>query len=125
MKAEPAKKIADQTLEQLADALAHGKGEAFTRYLAMLAKFHKYSFGNVLMILSQKPDATHVAGFHIWRQIGRFLKKGEKGIVIIAPMLIRKRDEQDTDDAEESSPVLRFRGVYVVDVSSRFSTSVH
>ncbi|HMQ17094.1 MAG TPA: ArdC-like ssDNA-binding domain-containing protein, partial [Phycisphaerae bacterium] len=73
MKAEQAKKIADQALEQLADALAHGKSEALTRYLAMLAKFHKYSFGNVLMILSQKPDATHVAGFHTWRQMGRFV----------------------------------------------------
>ena len=117
MKAEQAKKIADQALEQLADALAHGKSEALTRYLAMLAKFHKYSFGNVLMILSQKPDATHVAGFHTWRQMGRFVKKGEKGIVIIAPMLIRKRDERDSDGAEEAKPVLRFRGVYVFDVS--------
>lgn len=117
MKAEQAKKIADQALEQLADALAKGKSEALTRYLAMLAKFHKYSFGNVLMILSQRPYATHVAGFHTWRQMGRFVKKGEKGIVIIAPMLIRKRDEREGDGAEESKPVLRFRGVYVFDVS--------
>src|SRR5690606_16196303 len=117
MKAEQAKKIADQALEQLADALAKGKSEALTRYLAMLAKFHKYSFGNVLLTHSQPPDATHVAGFHTWRQMGRFVRKGEKGIVIIAPMLIRKRDEPDSDGAEASKPVLRFRGVYVFDVS--------
>ena len=114
---QQAKKIADQALEQLADALAHGKSEALTRYLAMLAKFHRYSFGNVLMILSQRPDATHVAGFQTWRQMGRFVRKGEKGIVIIAPMLIRKRDEQADAGTDEAKPILRFRGVYVFDVS--------
>ncbi|GMU34736.1 MAG: hypothetical protein AMXMBFR20_26080 [Planctomycetia bacterium] len=60
MKAEQAKKVADQALEQLAEALAKGRSEELTRYLSMLAKFHKYSFGNVMLILSQKPDATMV-----------------------------------------------------------------
>lgn len=117
MKAEQAKKIADQALEQLAEALKNGRSEELTRYLAMLARFHKYSFGNVMLILSQMPDATHVAGFHTWRQVGRFVKKGEKGIVIIAPMVLRRQDEQAGNGAEEPKPVLRFRGVYVFDVS--------
>lgn len=116
MKAEQAKKIADQALEELSRALHEGKSEALTRYLAMLARFHKYSFGNVMLILSQMPTATHVAGFHTWRQMGRFVKKGEKGIVIIAPMTFRKQaDEASKDD--ESETILRFRGVYVFDVS--------
>ncbi len=119
MKAEQAKKIADQALEQLADALTHGKSESLTRYLAMLAKFHKYSFGNVLMILSQNPDATHVAGFHTWRQMGRFVRKGEKGILIIAPMTIKPKESPDEsrDPGEADRPILRFRGVHVFDVS--------
>lgn len=116
MKAEQAKKVADQALEQLAEALKSGRSEELTRYLAMLARFHKYSFGNVMLILSQMPDATHVAGFNTWKQLGRFVKKGEKGIVIIAPMLIRKQDE-DAKDSEQPQSVLRFRGVYVFDVS--------
>jgi antirestriction protein ArdC len=115
MKAEKAKKIADQALQQLADALTRGKSEALTQYLAMLGRFHRYSFGNVLLILSQKPDATHVAGFSTWKQIGRFVKKGEKGIVIIATMTIRPREEDTL--LENSKPILRFRGVHVFDVS--------
>ena len=116
MKAEHAKKIADQALSDLAEALTQGKSESLTRYLSMLAKFHKYSFGNVMLILSQMPDATHVAGFHTWRQMGRFVKKGEKGIVIIAPMTIRKESD-DAKDGEQPESILRFRGVYVFDVS--------
>lgn len=116
MKAEQAKKIADQALEQLAHALEQGRSEELIRYLAMLARFHKYSFGNVMLILAQKPDATQVAGFNAWRQMSRFVKKGEKGIVVIAPMMIRKQDEQ-AKDGDKPESILRFRGVYVFDVS--------
>ncbi|MCA9281063.1 MAG: DUF1738 domain-containing protein [Phycisphaeraceae bacterium] len=114
MKAEQAKKIADRALEQLAAALESGRSEELTRYLSMLAKFHRYSVGNVLLILSQMPDATHVAGFNTWRKMGRFVKKGEKGIVIIAPMVMRQKDES-ADDRDR--PIIRFRAVYVFDVS--------
>lgn len=121
MKAEEAKKIADQALQDLTDALKNGKSERLTQYLAMLARFHRYSFGNVLLILSQKPDATHVAGFSTWKQMGRFVKKGEKGIVIIAPMSIRPTPGNDqseaTPEGEQAKPILRFRGVHVFDVS--------
>jgi hypothetical protein len=61
MKAAQAKKIADRALRQLAEALKQGKSAELTRYLAMLARYHGYSFGDVLMILSQWIDATHVA----------------------------------------------------------------
>lgn len=64
MKSEEAKKIADNALEQLSAALKAGKSEQLTRYLSMLARLHRYSFGNVLMIADQRPDATHVAGFN-------------------------------------------------------------
>ena len=119
MKAEEAKKIADQALQNLTEALKSGKSERLTQYLAMLAKFHRYSFGNVLLILSQKPDATHVAGYGTWKQMCRFFKKGEKDIVIIAPMSIRPKENQaeGSEPAERAKPILRFRGVYVFDVS--------
>lgn len=119
MKAEQAKKVADQALEQLSQALAAGRSEELARYLSMLAKFHKYSFGNVMLILSQNPDATQVAGFNTWKQVGRYVRQGEKGIVIIAPMVFRKRDAEPAagESAERDETVLRFRGVYVFDVS--------
>ncbi|OWY73119.1 hypothetical protein B7486_01870 [cyanobacterium TDX16] len=119
MKAEQAKKVADQALEQLSQALAAGRSEELTRYLSMLAKFHKYSFGNVMLILSQMPDATHVAGFNTWKQVGRYVRQGEKGIVIIAPMAFRKHNAEPAagESAERDETVLRFRGVYVFDVS--------
>lgn len=116
MKAEEAKKIADTALEQLSHALQQGKSEALTTYLAMMARFHRYSFGNVLLIAMQRPEATHVAGFTTWKQMNRFVKKGEKGIVIIAPMTIRSREEELRDD-KPSKPILRFRGVHVFDIS--------
>jgi len=114
MKAEHAKKIADQALEQLADSLAKGKSKDLTRYLSMLARFHTYSFGNVLLILSQRPDATHIAGFAAWKKLGRFVTKGEKGIVIIAPMIFRDKEHESKDNEQ---PIVRFRGVHVFDIS--------
>lgn len=118
MKAEEARKIADNALAELNDALSRGKSEQLVKYLGMLARFHRYSFGNVLLILSQKSDATHVAGFHTWKQLGRFVKKGEKGIVILAPMVIRPKTDGITEETGEGEKrILRFRAVYVFDVS--------
>lgn len=119
MKAEQARKLADQALAQLAEALKNGRSEDLTRYLATMARFHQYSFGNVMLILLQKPDATRVAGFATWKRLGRYVRKGEKGIVIIAPMKIRPKDDRfDAQaEAERRGPILRFRGVYVFDVS--------
>lgn len=115
MKAEQARKMADQALEDLAAALKAGKSKALTRYLDMLSRFHRYSFGNVMLILAQKPDATHVAGFNTWKTMGRWVKPGEKGIGIIAPMVLKNRD-QDAK-GEDGKPVLRFRAVHVFDAA--------
>jgi hypothetical protein len=125
--ADNARKIADTALDQLAAALKEGRSEKLKNYLAVMARFHRYSFGNILMILFQMPSATHVAGFHSWKQLGRYVKKGEHGIVILAPMLLRDRSKQNTDGEEQNEGqeqqtatprrVLRFRGVFVFDVS--------
>lgn len=115
MTAEEAKKLADNALDTLAAALSAGKSESLTAYLAAMSRFHAYSWGNVMLIVSQKPDATHVAGFQTWKSLGRFVKKGEKGIVIIAPMLIRAKEVAAGSDEERK--ILRFKAVYVFDVS--------
>jgi antirestriction protein ArdC len=116
MKAEEARKMTDEALAKLAEALEQGKSEALTRYLSVMARFHRYSFGNIMLILAQSPDATHVAGFNTWKSIGRWVKKGEKGITIIAPMILKKRDADESRD-EQNKPIVRFKAVHVFDVS--------
>lgn len=68
------------------------------------------------MIVIQAPHATHVAGFRTWKKLGRFVRKGEKGIVIIAPMVSRKKAEDSSKDQDDPS-VRGFRGVHVFDIS--------
>jgi hypothetical protein len=72
---------------------------------------------------SQKPDATNVAGLRTWNSLGRFVKRGEKGILILAPMIGRKKADraaEATEDAKQSQPQLYgFRAVYVFDRLSR------
>ena len=65
--------------------------EKWKDYLTLQTLFHDYSFRNILLIHTQNPGATAVAGFHTWRKMGRFVKKGEKGIAILAPMMFGKR----------------------------------
>ena len=120
-KAEQARQITERSLEELSNQLAAGNSATLDAYLRALGRFHRYSFGNVMLIMFQKPDATHVAGFHTWRTMGRSVKKGEKGIAIFAPMMLKPRepDRQQALRADEQSaaPQLRFRVVYVFDAS--------
>ena len=69
------------------------------------------------MIARQRPDATRVAGFHAWHKLGRFVRKGEKGIAILAPIVGRK--EADVAD-RDSKTVVRFRAAYVFDGPDRW-----
>jgi hypothetical protein len=72
--------------DKLQDAVAEiASGDDWKRMLKVASKFHRYSFNNHLMIFLQRPDATVVAGFNPWKSLGRFVKKGEKGIAIFAP----------------------------------------
>ncbi len=63
--------------------------KVLSQYLGAMAKFHTYSFGNVVLIARQKPSATNVAGVRTWNSLGRFVRRGEKGILILAPMVGR------------------------------------
>ena len=65
-----------------------------------MARFHRYSLHNVCLIMAQRPTATRVAGFHAWRTLGRFVRKGEKGIAILAPIVSRRREETDDDESQ-------------------------
>jgi len=111
-----------QAVEFLIQQLEAGHSEMLAAYLGAMAQFHRYSFGNILQIARQRPDATRVAGLYAWNQLGRRVKKGEKGIQILAPMMGRKLNKPEQNDEEQtaqnSKPVLvGFRNVYVFDIS--------
>jgi hypothetical protein len=121
-KDNPTQIIIKQAVDYLIQQLEAGKSETLSAYLAAMARFHNYSFGNILAIARQRPAATRVAGFGTWKEMGRFVKRGEKGIQILAPMIgyRRKKDdaEQDRDASAKPQPMLiGFRGVYVFDVA--------
>jgi len=121
MNHEEAKQVADQALASLAQELAAGRSQRLVEYLDVLGRFHHYSFGNALLIAFQKPDATHVAGFHAWKKFDRYVKKGEKGIVILAPLVYKRKvkdDEPPNDEKPREVTHLKgFKAVYVFDVS--------
>jgi hypothetical protein len=114
------RKIAEDALNRLAAELEAGRSDTLKKYLAAMGRFHHYSWGNVLLISSQRPDATHVAGFHRWHDLGRSVKKGEKGIMILAPVVVKQKDAVPSLEPVRSEDLLRlagFRTAYVFDLS--------
>jgi hypothetical protein len=118
---QTAKEIIAANVKELIAQLEAGHSNALTAYLDAMSRFHNYSFGNVLEIARQRPDATRVAGLYAWNQLGRKVKKGEKGIRILAPIIgiRRKADkEAEKDPSYQNKAVLvGFRNAYVFDVS--------
>ena len=99
MNRDEALKQSDDALKELAQSLSQGMSDKLMNYLAAMARFHQYSFGNCMLIYMQKPDASHIAGFGKWREFNRFVRKGEKGIAILAPMIgKRKKDSKPTTE---------------------------
>lgn len=117
MKVEQAKQVASKAIEQLTQALEKGHSETLREYLAAIGRFHRYSLRNVMLIASQKPTATYVAGFHTWHKLGRFVKKGETGILILAPIVRAKNQSTEQNEMDESSTPIGFRAAYVFDIS--------
>ena len=117
MKVEKAKQIVSKAIEELSQALERGHSETLRNYLAAIGRFHRYSLRNVMLIASQNPTATHVAGFHTWHKLGRFVKKGEKGILILAPIVRAKSQSAEQAETDESSTAVGFRVTYVFDIS--------
>lgn len=112
-----ASQLVTAALDQLSAALAAGHSVALSAFLKTMARFHRYSWGNQLLIHSQRPDATRVAGFRAWLALGRAVRRGEKGIAILAP-LVRKNLVVDADEREDTDRrIVGFRTAYVFDVS--------
>ena len=118
---QTAKAVIAANVQALIEQLEQGHSEALTAYLTAMGRFHTYSFGNILEIARQKPDATRVAGLYAWNQLGRKVKKGERGIRILAPMIgiRRKKDEEAERDlrTQNQAVLVGFRAAYVFDLS--------
>jgi antirestriction protein ArdC len=117
MKVEHAKQIASKAIEQLSQALEAGHSGKLREHLAAMARFHRYSLHNIMLIASQRPTATYVAGFNAWHKLGRFVKRGEKGILILAPIIRKKTENNVETKSDESSTAVGFRAAYVFDMS--------
>ena len=108
-------------IKAITEQLEQGVKDVFTsdkyiEYLRFMSKFTSYSFNNTMLIFLQKPDASLVAGYKSWQQKGRQVRKGEKGITILAPCPHKK--EVETEDGEKQTiSWTSFRAVSVFDVS--------
>jgi antirestriction protein ArdC len=116
MTREEAKAKIGDGLKRLNEALAEGRSGDLERYLKTMGRFHRYSFNNIMLILIQNPDATHVAGFHAWKKFGRKVKKGESGIAIVAPCRYKKKVENEAGEQETGYALRGFTVAYVFDV---------
>jgi hypothetical protein len=100
-------------IEELAEATDAARvSEEMLRYLDACSKFHKYSLFNLWLILMSKPNATVVAGFRRWQSLNRYVNKGEHGIPILAPILVKQKDDMTTQEK-----IVGFKVVYVFDIS--------
>jgi hypothetical protein len=88
--------------------------DAWRNHLNFQSRFHRYSYGNVLLIAAQDGSATQVAGFRTWRRLNRSVGKGEKAIWILAPMVARSTDP---GDSEEKRVIRGFKYVPVFDIA--------
>ena len=111
---------ASDRLKEITDRLEQGVTELFDsdhykEYLRVMSRFHRYSFNNTLLIAMQCPGATRLAGFQSWKKFGRCVKKGEKGIKVIAPTPFKKTVEEDGE--EKVIVVPRYKVVSTYDIS--------
>ena len=101
-----------ERLKEITDSIAVGitelfESEKYKQYLSVMSRFHRYSVNNTMLIYMQNPDASLVAGYNKWqKQFERHVKKGERGITIIAPTPYKKRIEEQKRDPETNAPLL-------------------
>lgn len=107
-----------ELIEKLTEGITNltSSGE-WQHYLNFQSRFHRYSFGNVLLIAAQCHEAAQVAGFNAWRRMNRFVRKGEKAIWILAPMIYNASDTQETETTAVDKVIRGFKYVPVFDVA--------
>ncbi|MBR5089992.1 MAG: DUF3849 domain-containing protein [Ruminiclostridium sp.] len=113
---------AKERMQELTDMLEAGIRDVFAsdRYkemLAVMSKFHNYSVNNTILIASQMPDATLVAGFNQWKKdFGRSVLKGARGIRILAPNAYKAQKEEIKRDPDTDLPIMDKDGNLVKEV---------
>ena len=112
MKVDEIIQLTNKALEELVAALESGHSEALTAYLKTMSLFSKYSLNNLFLIARQRPDARRVAGFHTWQKLGRCVRKGEKGIAIIAP-LVRRKSDDESEHADDERVIAGFKVAHI------------
>lgn len=115
-------------LNRIEDCLATiNTDEDWLKFLSFQAQFYNYSFGNAMLIFSQNPNATYVKGYKAWNQLGRYVKKGSKGLAILAPCIrkvevFKELENKNLYHDEEAEKEIRkvvsgFRIAYVYDIA--------
>ena len=114
-------KTEKQKVQEITEKLEQGikelfESEKYKTYLNTMSRFHNYSFNNTMLIAMQKPDATLVAGFKAWQKnFDRHVKKGEKGIRILAPAPYKIKEEQEKFDPVTGEIMLDKNGMPVTE----------
>lgn len=106
-------KITDYLEELAKETDLVRKSEEMQKYLNFVARFHQYSPSNIFLIMLAKPNATRVAGFQAWKMLGRYVKRGERGIPILSPLI----SKEDPDDDNSLKVLHGFRIVFVFDIA--------
>ncbi len=92
------------------------QSDRYKQYLQVMSRFHRYSVNNTILIYMQNPNASHVAGYKKWeKNFGRHVKRGEKGIQIIAPTPFKKKVEEEKLDPETKAPMLNEDGTVMME----------
>lgn len=91
--------------------------EDWLRFITFQSSFYNYSFGNTMLIYMQNPEATYVKGYNAWNKMGRYVKKGETGIAILAPCFKKKEAEKEETGDSEERIISGFRVAYVFDLA--------
>ena len=115
-------------LNRIEDSLAAiNTDEDWLKFLSFQAQFYNYSFGNAMLIFSQNPNATYVKGYKAWNQLGRYVKKGSKGLAILAPCIrkvevFKEPENKNLYHDEEAEKEIKkvvsgFRIAYVYDIA--------
>ena len=115
------KKSNREKLKEITASIEQGiqdlfQSDKYAEYLRTMSRFHSYSVRNTILIHMQRPDATAVAGFNAWKKkFQRNVKKGEKGITILAPTPFKKKIEEKKLDPVTKSPMLDHDGNVIME----------
>lgn len=121
-----------ENLELYVNDLANATDETamsaeIRNYLTFFSRFHKYSLTNTWLIFLQKRDATKVASYNKWKELGRGVKKGATAINIWFPMNVKNKEEisttDDNEDVNSPSFVTKFGMGKVYDISDTYALS--